>query len=151
MTEPTLTGHCCCGTVHYRCGAPLHPATLCHCESCRRVAGAHAVAWLTVAASSLVYTHGEPAEFSSSARARRSFCRNCGTPLTYRNEDRAAEIDITLVTLDQSQRFQAEAKKQGRTVELVIHRGGKHGWLSMVWDLRQFANWFDHYLRQPAG
>jgi len=57
----------------------------------------------------------------------------------------------TLVTLDQSQRFQAEAKKQGCNVELVIHHGGKHGWPSMVWDLRQFANWFDRYLRQPAG
>ncbi len=57
----------------------------------------------------------------------------------------------TLVTLDQSQRFQAEALKQGRTVVLVIHHGGKHGWLSMIWDIRQFANWFDRYLRQPAG
>jgi acetyl esterase/lipase len=56
----------------------------------------------------------------------------------------------TLVTLDQSQRFQAEALKQGRTVELVVHHGGKHGWLSMPLDLFQFANWFDHYLRQPA-
>jgi len=105
MRQTTLTGHCYCGTVRYRCGIPLYPATLCHCESCRRVAGAHAVAWLTVAASSLVYTHGGPAEFSSSAHAWRSFCRNCGTPLTYRNEDRAAEIDITLVTLDQAANF----------------------------------------------
>ena len=105
MTQTTLTGHCYCSAVRYRCSAPLYPAALCHCESCRRVAGAHAVAWLTVAASSLVYTHGEPAEFSSSARAWRSFCRNCGTPLTYRNEDRAAEIDITLATLDQAANF----------------------------------------------
>lgn len=45
MTQTTLTGHCYCSTVRYRCGAPLYPATLCHCESCRRVAGAHAVAW----------------------------------------------------------------------------------------------------------
>ena len=57
----------------------------------------------------------------------------------------------TLVTLDQSQRFQAEALKQGRTVVLVIHHGGKHGWLSMPLDLFQFANWFDRYLRQPAA
>src|SRR5664279_3600647 len=57
----------------------------------------------------------------------------------------------TLVPLDQSERFQAEARKSGRTVEVVVHHGGKHGWLSMVWDLRRFANWFDHYLRQPAG
>ena len=57
----------------------------------------------------------------------------------------------TLVPLDQSERFQAEARKQGRIVELVVHHGGKHGWLSMVWDLRRFADWFDHYLRQQAG
>lgn len=56
----------------------------------------------------------------------------------------------TLVTLDQSERYQAEARKLGRTVELVVHHGGQHGWLSMFWDIRQFANWFDQYLRPPA-
>jgi acetyl esterase/lipase len=53
----------------------------------------------------------------------------------------------TLVPLDQSERFQAEARKVGGTVELVVHPGGKHGWLTMVWDLRRFADWFDRYLR----
>jgi acetyl esterase/lipase len=53
----------------------------------------------------------------------------------------------TLVPLDQSERFLAEARKAGSTVELVVHPGGKHGWLTMVWDLRKFADWFDRYLR----
>ncbi len=53
----------------------------------------------------------------------------------------------TLVPLDQSQRFQAEARKLGCTVELKVHHGGHHGWLSMVWDLRRFADWFDRFLR----
>ena len=57
----------------------------------------------------------------------------------------------TLVPLDQSERFQAEARKAGCIIELVVHHGGKHGWISMVWDLRRFADWFDHYLRQRAG
>jgi acetyl esterase/lipase len=52
----------------------------------------------------------------------------------------------TLVPLDQSERFRAEAGKVGRTVELVVHRGGRHGWLTMLWDLRQFAGWFDRHL-----
>lgn len=56
----------------------------------------------------------------------------------------------TLVPLDQSERFQAEARKLGRTVELVVHPGGRHGWLSMLWDIRAFAKWFDRYLRQPV-
>lgn len=57
----------------------------------------------------------------------------------------------TLVPLDQSQRYQTEAQKLGRTVELVVHHKGQHGWLSMVWDIRQFANWFDKYLVKPAN
>ena len=56
----------------------------------------------------------------------------------------------TLVPLDQSERFQAEARKLGRTVEVVVHPGGKHGWLSMLWDIRRFGKWFDLYLRPPT-
>ncbi len=52
----------------------------------------------------------------------------------------------TLVPLDQSERYEAAAQKQGCRVELVVHRGGRHGWWSMVWDIRQFAKWFDRYL-----
>lgn len=57
----------------------------------------------------------------------------------------------TLVPLDQSQRYQAEAQKLGDKVELVIHHKGNHGWLSMIWDIRKFANWFDKYLLKPAN
>ena len=52
----------------------------------------------------------------------------------------------TLVPLDQSQRYQARAREIGRTVELVVHPGGKHGWLTMLWDIHHFADWFDQHL-----
>ena len=54
----------------------------------------------------------------------------------------------TLVPLDQSQRFQAQARQSGCAVKLVIHRGGKHGWPTMIWDIRRFADWFDQHLRE---
>jgi acetyl esterase/lipase len=57
----------------------------------------------------------------------------------------------TLVPLDQSERFQAQARASGGTVELVVHPGGRHGWLTMVWDVRRFAKWFDRHLRPKAG
>ena len=57
----------------------------------------------------------------------------------------------TLVPLDQSDRFQTEARRLGCTVEVVVHRGGKHGWLSMVWDIRRFADWFDQHLLRLRG
>jgi acetyl esterase/lipase len=52
----------------------------------------------------------------------------------------------TLVTLDQSERFQSRAREFGHTVDLVVHRGGGHGWLTMLFDIRRFADWFDRHL-----
>lgn len=59
----------------------------------------------------------------------------------------------TLVPLDQSQRFQARAEESGfgERVELVVHEGGRHGWLTMLWDVRQFAEWFERRLAPSSG
>jgi acetyl esterase/lipase len=53
----------------------------------------------------------------------------------------------TLVPLDQSVRFRDAAVPLGRKVQLVVHRGGEHGWLSMFWDMGHFGQWFDQHLR----
>lgn len=50
MSAPTplLTGGCLCGSIRYECGPPVSAPAFCHCASCRRGAGAHVVAWMTV-------------------------------------------------------------------------------------------------------
>lgn len=53
----------------------------------------------------------------------------------------------TLTPLDQSERYQAAARAVGGTVELIVRPGKQHGWLTMVWDVRLLADWFDRYLR----
>jgi acetyl esterase/lipase len=53
----------------------------------------------------------------------------------------------TLVPLEQSEWFVARVREAGGTIELVVRHGKKHGWLTMFWDLRRFADWFDRYLR----
>ena len=53
----------------------------------------------------------------------------------------------TLVPLDQSERFQEAARALGCTVEVRVHHGGKHGWLTMARDVEGFADWADRYLR----
>ncbi len=55
----------------------------------------------------------------------------------------------TLTPLEQSLWFQQRAREEGAVVEVVVRRGKKHGWLSMVWDVRRFADWFDRHL-QPS-
>jgi hypothetical protein len=103
MTE-ILTGRCLCGAIRYRCGPLLYPPALCHCESCRRASGAHAVGWLTVRSQDLEYLGNSPREFASSPAVLRSFCGQCGTPLAYRAAERPTEVDITLCTLDDPER-----------------------------------------------
>ena len=56
----------------------------------------------------------------------------------------------TLTPLDQSERFKGAAESVGRTVELVVRPGKKHGWLAMVFDIPYFADWFDRYLVSGA-
>jgi acetyl esterase/lipase len=52
----------------------------------------------------------------------------------------------TLVPLEQSEWFVKRAREAGRTVELVVRPGKKHGWLTIIWDVRLFAKWFDRHL-----
>ncbi|MFV2070251.1 MAG: alpha/beta hydrolase fold domain-containing protein [Pirellulales bacterium] len=53
----------------------------------------------------------------------------------------------TLVPLEQSEWFRDRAAEQGREVKIIVHPGGKHGWPTMLWDLKKFADWFDLYLQ----
>lgn len=57
----------------------------------------------------------------------------------------------TLTPLEQTEWFRAAAAKAGRTVEVVVRPGAGHGWLTMPWDIRQFAQWFDRHLRPAPG
>ena len=52
----------------------------------------------------------------------------------------------TLTPPEQSERFERKAVALGRTVEVILRPGKKHGWLTMLWDVRLFADWFDRYL-----
>jgi hypothetical protein len=97
----TMQGGCYCGAIRYEAqGAPFH-CTLCHCSDCRRVSGAPAVGWFSVAAASLRFTRGSPKEFRSSEQVMRSFCGDCGTMLTWRHDGFPGEVDITSCSLDQ--------------------------------------------------
>ena len=53
----------------------------------------------------------------------------------------------TLTPPEQTERFVRRAQGAGRPIEVVWHRGAKHGWLTMPWDIRHFARWFDEHLR----
>ena len=102
MSEELWEGGCLCGALRFRAsGAPTN-ATLCHCRSCRRAAGAPLVAWVSFPRAGFAVTRGEPARFRSSPRVERSFCSRCGTPLTYAHDAEPETLDVTTVSLDRA-------------------------------------------------
>lgn len=94
-------GGCQCGAVRYEVdGTPKHVA-LCHCNDCRKSAGAPMVAWSAFVENEFKILQGEAKAFNSSGQAMRYFCETCGTGLFYRNEEYLPGIvDIQSATLD---------------------------------------------------
>jgi len=98
-------GGCACGAIRYRVDGPVANSMICHCRTCRRVAGSPVVAWVTFPKSRFAIVKGAPAEFRSSGPVRRRFCSACGTPLTYEHADSGEFIDITTCSLDAPEAF----------------------------------------------
>src|ERR1700732_3918112 len=101
MIGSGYTGGCLCGGVRYEVAGAVSNLCFCHCDSCRRATGAPMVPWGTFPRDSFRVTRGELTEYRSSAAVTRGFCARCGTSLTYSHDAGAAEIDVTLATLDE--------------------------------------------------
>lgn len=105
MNDTAAQGGCFCGAVRYAASAVPTNTMVCHCATCRRVAAAPVVAWVTFARDRFVFVKGEPASFHSTGPVTRAFCRDCGTALTYRHDDSPETIDVTTCSLDRPEGF----------------------------------------------
>lgn len=94
-----ISGGCYCRQVRYRITRSPISTGICHCRSCRRIAGAESVGWAVNEADAFSVTSGQPRVFRSSDDVERTFCENCGTTLTYRRDTRSF-VDVTLASLD---------------------------------------------------
>jgi hypothetical protein len=101
MTEipPALTGGCQCGAVRYAMHMAPAQSHYCHCRMCQRATGNLFAALAGATRDKLEWTHGTPAFFASSSVARRGFCRDCGTPLSFAYDD-SKWIYVTIGSLD---------------------------------------------------
>jgi len=100
-----IEGGCFCGAVRYSATANPLGSMVCHCRTCRAVAGAPVVPWVTFDKSAFAWTRGQPAILKSSSSVTRTFCSACGTPLGYENAGTPTEIDITTCSLDDPNAF----------------------------------------------
>ena len=131
----TVTGGCRCGAVRYVAeGAPAHHA-LCHCEPCRRSAGAPMVGWALFARDAVTIT-GTPTRYNSSGDVERSFCGTCGTGLFYESASIfPGKIDIQSGSFDDPEAIAPQA---------CIQMADAPGWIGAVPALPKFD-------RYPGG
>lgn len=80
------TGKCLCGNVSYVVRGPLREVVYCHCGQCRRQTGLYYAA--TNAADRDLTVHGAEniTWYQSSEKARRGFCKQCGSALFWKYE-----------------------------------------------------------------
>ncbi len=101
-------GRCLCGAIEFEAaGAPLWVAH-CHCQSCRRNTGAALATFVGLPEDRFRYLKGAPRVFASSPGVRRSFCENCGTPLTYAADRFPGEVHVYVSTFDHPDVFPPE-------------------------------------------
>ncbi len=80
MSVAFHSGGCQCGAVRFR-ASRFGRSSICHCRMCQKAFGGFFGALVT--AHDLEWTRGAPKHFVSSNMARRGFCGDCGTPLTF--------------------------------------------------------------------
>lgn len=125
-----LCGGCLCGALRYELdGSPLD-AGYCHCRLCQRSAGAPVLVWGTWKAEAFNWVRGRAQAFASSAKARRYFCRLCGTQLVFRVAKDSKTVDVTLASLDLPEAVRPEYH---------IWRQSKISWFDTADDLPRHA------------
>jgi hypothetical protein len=99
-TRLELRGGCQCGSVRYVALVDDDEAYYCHCHMCQKAFGNLFGAFFLAFRQSVRWEGGEPAFFRSSKIARRGFCRECGTPLSFEYLG-SEEIHLTVGSLDE--------------------------------------------------
>jgi hypothetical protein len=94
-----LEGGCQCGAVRYEARAANHDAYFCHCRMCQRAFGNVFATFFNVKKENVTWTKGAPSYFSATTFARRGFCNQCGTPLTFEYLE-SKNMDLSVGSLD---------------------------------------------------
>jgi len=100
VKTPVAAGGCQCGRVRYALYVTPQNSHVCHCRMCQRATGGLFAALAGGPKGEFEWTEGEPTFFASSNLAKRGYCRDCGTPLSFSYDLAEARIYVTIGSLD---------------------------------------------------
>ena len=98
-----VEGSCLCGTVQFEIKEFLAESAHCHCTMCRKFHGAAYASYGSVKREHFRWSSGqnELSEYTAENGTRRSFCKHCGSSLTFFSPKGAPNVmEIALATLD---------------------------------------------------
>jgi hypothetical protein len=98
-TLAPLSGGCLCGRVRYLAHPDHRQGYYCHCRMCQLAFGNTRATYLNLLKSEVEWTRGAPTYYASSRIARRGFCNQCGTPLSFEFLD-GHRMDLSVGSLD---------------------------------------------------
>jgi hypothetical protein len=101
-------GGCQCGRIRYRAVGPRDRSSVCYCRMCQKASGGAVMAFVRFPAHQ-VHWPKLPDTFASSNLVERGFCRDCGTPLSYR-QVRGSNISLTINSLDDPEAVRPELR-----------------------------------------
>ena len=93
---------CMCGQVRIGVRFPSRFCAHCHCESCRRAHAAGFVTWVGFKSDQVIVTAGtdDLVSYESSPGTSRTFCRRCGTRMTFSSNKWPGETHVPLACFD---------------------------------------------------
>lgn len=100
-----MRGRCLCGAVTFAIELPVQSCVNCHCESCRRQCAAPMTTYIGVLDTQWRWTGKLPRFYNSSPGVERSFCGNCGSPMSFRSERMSGIMHLYVATLEEPEYF----------------------------------------------
>lgn len=125
-----MTGRCYCGRTTLRAEGPPQVIAYCHCVDCRRISGAPVAAFAGFAETVVTFAPDEGTRATSGDGVRRTFCPDCGSPLTGRYAYLPDQVYIPLGLLDQADQL---------APQLHAHAESRLPWLCLTDDLPKIA------------
>ena len=98
-----ITGRCYCGAIEFASTQPPQTVVYCHCEDCKRVTGAPVAAFAAFDDSAVTLKPSSGKVVSVNKGVTRTFCDDCGTPLTGRYEYLPGNVYIPLGVIYQAE------------------------------------------------